>query len=48
VEINYKNPKTKVIINKNCRSKGQTMDFNKRKHLSRLHNSNSDLKKELV
>jgi len=48
VETSYKNPKTKVIIDKNHRNKGQTIDLSKRRYLSRLHNSNSSLKKELI
>jgi len=42
------NPKTKVIMDENHRSTGQTMDFSKRKCLSGLHNSNNGLKKEFV
>jgi len=48
MKASHKNPKTEVIINKNCRSEGQIMDFSKRRCLSKLHNNNSDLRKELV
>ena len=44
----HKNPEIEVIMNKSQRSKGQTKNFNRRRHLSRLHNNNSGLKKELV
>jgi len=47
-EISYKNPRIEVMMDKNCRSKGQTMDFSKRRCLSGLHNSNSSSKKELI
>jgi len=42
------NPETEVIMDKSQRSKGQTKDLSKRRHLSGLHNSNSGLKKELI
>ena len=48
VETSYRNPETEVIISRNHRSKGQTKDFNKRRHLSKLHNSNNGSRKELV
>jgi len=47
-ETSYKNPETEVIINKNHRRKDQTKDLSKKRHLSRLHNSNNDLKREFV
>jgi len=47
-EIDHRNLKTKVIMDKSQRSKGQTKDFSKKRCLSKLHNSNSGLKKELV
>jgi len=47
-ETSYRNLKAEVIINRNCRSKGQTMDFSKRRCLSKLHNNSSGSKKELV
>jgi len=47
-EISYKNPRTEVIIDRNCRNKSQTIDLSKRRHLSGLHNNNSDSKKELI
>jgi len=48
VETSYGNPKTKVIMDSNCKNKGQTMNFSKKRCLSGLHNSNSGLKRELV
>ena len=47
-KTSYKNPKTEIIIDRNCRNKGQTIDFNKRRCLSELHNNNSNLKKEFI
>jgi len=47
-ETSHKNPRTKVIINENHRSKGQTKDLSRRKHLSGLHNNNSGSKKKLA
>jgi len=47
-KTSLKNLKTEVIIDRNCGNISQTKDFSKRKCLSRLHNSNSSLKKELV
>ena len=48
IETSYGNPETKIIINKNCKSESQIMNFNKKKCLSRLYNSNNGLKKKLV
>jgi len=48
METSYGNPKTEVMIDKNCRNRSQTIDFSKKRHLSRLHNSNSNSKNELV
>jgi len=47
-KTSYENPKTEVIMSGNRRNKGQTKDFSKGRHLSKLHNNNSGLKKELV
>jgi len=47
-ETSHENPETEVMIDENHRSKGQTIDLSKRRHLSGLYNSNSGLKKELV
>jgi len=43
-----KNLKVKIPINRSLRSKDQTIDSSRERHLSGLHNSNSDLKMELV
>ena len=44
----YKNPETEITINKSQKNKGQTKDLSRKRHLSGLHNNNSDLKKELI
>jgi len=47
-ETSHRNPEIEVIMDKNCRSVGQTKNFSKKRHLNGLHNSNNGLKKELV
>jgi len=42
------NLKVKVPVDRSQRSKSQTMDSSKERHLSGLHNNNSGLKMELV
>jgi len=42
------NLKVKVPINKSQRSRGQTKDFSRERHLNKLHNNNSGLEMELV
>ena len=41
---NYKRPKIKDFKDKNPKNKGQTKDFKKKRYLSRLYNTNSNLK----
>jgi len=43
-----RNLEVKVPIDKSQRSRGQTKDFSRKRHLSRLHNNNSGLKMELI
>jgi len=36
------------MMDKSQRSKGQTKDFSRKRHLSNLHNNNNGSKKELI
>jgi len=47
-KISHGNPKTKIMIDKNCKSKGQILDFSKGRCLNRFYNSNNGLKMEFV
>ena len=47
-ETGYRNPETKDPTDKSQRSKGQTKNFRKKRHKSKLYNNNNGLKKELV
>jgi len=44
----YGNLKVKISLDRSQRSKDQTIDSNKERHLSGLHNNNSGLEMELV
>ena len=46
--IGFGNLEVKVPIDRSQRSKGQTKDSNKERHLSRLHNNNNGSEIELV
>ena len=46
--IGLGNLEIKIPIDRSQRSKGQTMDSNKERHLSGLHSNNSGSKMELV
>jgi len=46
--IGLGNPEVKILIDKSQESKGQTKDSSREKHLSELHNNNSDSEIELV
>jgi len=48
METSYRNPETKVIMDKNRRSIGQTKNLSKKRCLNGLHSNNSGLKRELV
>jgi len=47
-KTSYKNPRAEVIMDENHRSKSQTIDFSRRRYLSKLHSNNSGSKKELI
>jgi len=46
--IGLGNLEVKIPMNRSQRSRGQTKDFSRERHLSRLHNSNSSSKMELI
>jgi len=44
----FRNPEVKVPMDKSLRNRSQTIDSSSKRHLSRLHNNNSNLKMELI
>jgi len=44
----FGNLEVKVPVDRSQRSKGQTMDFSRERHLSGLHNNSSSSEMELV